>query len=92
MKSPRAWGWTDRLVKLQAVGVEIPTRVGMDRRGKRSGSLQVEIPTRVGMDRAGARPMNTERQRSPRAWGWTEGTHGQLVIVPEIPTRVGMDR
>ena len=51
--------------------IEVPTRVGMDRTTTLGAAFEREVPTRVGMDRLDWAHLPRQRQRSPRAWGWT---------------------
>ena len=92
MRSPRAWGWTGPGRHHDQPDLEIPTRVGMDRRSGQDSWNVIEIPTRVGMDRSPRPRSEWALRRSPRAWGWTECGIDLVADSVEIPTRVGMDR
>ena len=91
-RSPRAWGWTDEPATTVRCGRAFPTRVGMDR----STTAQLGDSSRVPHARGDGPREETdilkELKRSPRAWGWTEGTINAQDYMLAFPTRVGMDR
>ena len=72
----------------RVAGMEIPTRVGMDRSRALSPRLSPEIPTRVGMDRVRRSSRPPVSKRSPRAWGWT-GRGGGLFLHERSPRAWG---
>ena len=91
-RSPRAWGWTARAPCARAPALEIPTRVGMDRRSARASRSTSRDPHARGDGPKDRLAELLYEGRSPRAWGWTDGDRRAGGGRHEIPTRVGMDR
>ena len=71
---------------------EIPTRVGMDRKHRRTPMRPRRDPHARGDGPVARRCGYALALRSPRAWGWTALTARITELEGEIPTRVGMDR
>ena len=91
-RSPRAWGWTEEGNAEQVRGVEVPTRVGMDRTAASSAAFLGRGPHARGDGPAFLLSQGPVVLRSPRAWGWTATEEAGQRGRGEVPTRVGMDR
>ncbi len=90
--SPPAWGWTDEPASVYRWLEVFPTRVGMDRRGRRLSHGHVSFPHPRGDGPPQSAPHKPAELFSPPAWGWTGRRIGRAGFQGVFPTRVGMDR
>ena len=90
--SPRAWGWSGRVIIEILCEKVLPTRVGMVRIYHRHDIAVHRSPHARGDGPAGLAALETRIQFSPRAWGWSarRGWPDRPELV--LPTRVGMVR
>ncbi len=90
--SPPAWGWPVFCVSTRKIRCDVPTRVGMARRARRTGMRGVRCPHPRGdgpvVDLGG----DVAGEMSPPAWGWPGETVAGIAMPYDVPTRVGMAR
>ena len=90
--SPQAWGCTDFRSGFVERWWNLPTSVGMYRRGKQAGAGQGQSPHKRGdvpYYMNGGRPLCSI---SPQAWGCTAGSQDIRDRHRNLPTSVGMYR
>ena len=90
--SPRAWGWSGALMKLEPAEIVIPTLVGMVRAFCITARHSRCYPLARG---DGPRAMNSSsvmNSLSPRSWGWSGKRLDRCNHWKVIPSRVGMVR
>ncbi len=90
--SPHAWGWTETRRREATPRLVFPTRVGMDRRVKRTSLKNHGIPHTRGDGPRRRSLILVLAAYSPHAWGWTGRKRDRRQVARVFPTRVGMDR
>ena len=90
--SPRAWGWTVRVLRRGRGASVFPTGVGMDRRRRRRAASRSSVPHGRGDGPVQPASVSSSSTCSPRAWGWTASSGNGEAPVAVFPTGVGMDR
>ncbi len=83
--SPRAWGWTAVLPVAPGAHGVFPTRVGVDRGGRRAIAPHPCVPHARGGGPLSQRQLEIAFECSPRAWGWTASARRRVSVFVRVP-------
>ncbi len=90
--SPRVWGWSVQLGRVDLPNTVVPTRVGMVRSHNNENAFARSCPHACGDGPAVSRESPGRNWLSPRVWGWSVDVRLSDDPMQVVPTRVGMVR